>query len=85
LHRGDWSWYGFIAEEAAEIEPRLVHWTYLEDEYEEIDGERQLKPDAKLVPDGVQYDRLTVLLLDVLKRQQKKIEVLEAKVVALEV
>ena len=22
----DWSWYGFIAEEVAEIEPRLCHW-----------------------------------------------------------
>ena len=22
----DWSWYGFIAEEVAEIDPRLCHW-----------------------------------------------------------
>jgi hypothetical protein len=36
------------------------------------------------VPDGVQYDRLTVLLLDVVKRQNERIEALEAKVAALE-
>jgi hypothetical protein len=24
----DWSWYGLIAEELAEIDPRLVHWGY---------------------------------------------------------
>jgi hypothetical protein len=84
--RKDWSWYGLIAEEVAEIEPRLVHWTYLEDAYEEVEveGERQLKPDAEMVPDGVQYDRLTVLLLDVVQRQQKAIETLEAKVASLE-
>jgi hypothetical protein len=82
--RKDWSWYGLIAEEVAEIEPRLVHWTYLENAYEEVEGERQLKPDAEMVPDGVQYDRLTVLLLDVVQRQQKAIETLEAKVAALE-
>jgi hypothetical protein len=82
--RNDWSWYGLIAEEVAETEPRLVHWTYLDDAYEEVDGEKQLKPDAEMVPDGVQYDRLTVLLLDVVKRQQQAIETLEAKVAALE-
>jgi hypothetical protein len=82
--RKDWSWYGLIAEEVAETEPRLVHWTYLEDAYEEFEGKRQLKEDAELVPDGVQYERLTVLLLDVVQRQQKAIETLEAKVAALE-
>jgi hypothetical protein len=101
----DWSWYGLIAEEVAEIEPRLVHWTYLPDAYEEVtknatdeDGnlilddsgkpipytEKVLKADAEMVPDGVQYDRLTVLLLDVVKRQNERIETLEAKVAALE-
>jgi hypothetical protein len=96
--RNDWSWYGLIAEEVAVIEPRLVHWTYLDDAYDityetvenedgttvEVEKERTLKSDAEQVPDGVQYDRLTVLLLDVVQRQQKAIEVLEAKVKALE-
>jgi hypothetical protein len=82
--RKDWSWYGLIAEEVAQVEPRLVHWTYLDDAYEEVDGQKQLKTGAELAPDGVQYDRLTVLLLDVVKRQQQQIEALEAKVAALE-
>jgi hypothetical protein len=82
--RKDWSWYGLIAEEVAEVEPRLVFWTYLEDAYEEVDDKRQLKADAEMVPDGVQYDRLTVLLLDLVQRQNERIEALEAKVAAME-
>lgn len=69
--RKDWSWYGLIAEEVAIIEPRLVHWTYADDQYEyvstEIDGsdqqKRELKSDAVKTPDGIQYDRISVLLL----------------------
>jgi hypothetical protein len=68
--RKDWSWYGLIAEEVAEVEPRLVH--YAPDE------------SGTLVPDGVQYDRLTVLLLDVIKRQRTRLLALEAAVAALQ-
>jgi hypothetical protein len=86
--RQDWSWYGLIAEEVAQVEPRLVHWTYLDEDYETetVNGEikKTLKEGAQQVPDGVQYDRLTVLLLDVVRRQQQAIETLEAKVAALE-
>lgn len=53
----DRRWFGFIAEEVAEIEPTLVHY------------------DAEGRPDGVQYDRLTVLLV-------KKIQELEARLAA---
>jgi hypothetical protein len=85
-----WSWYGLIAEEVAEVEPRLVHWSYPESAYEEVtiesdvEGEeakteRKLKEDAELVPDGVQYERLSVLLLDVVKRQQEAINDLKAR------
>lgn len=55
----DWSWYGLVAEEVAEVEPRLVHW-------QEQNGE--------LVPDGVAYDRLSVLLLSIVQRHEKEIE-----------
>lgn len=55
--RKDWSYYGLIAEEIAEIEPRLVHW-----------GE--VKEDGTQEPEGVMYDRLTVLLLSEIKKQQ---------------
>jgi hypothetical protein len=69
----DWSWYGLIAEEVAEVEPRLVHWSYLDSDYEctEENGQikKTLKDGATLVPDGVQYERVSVLLLDVVKRQ----------------
>jgi hypothetical protein len=85
--RADWSWYGLIAEEVAAVEPRLVHWTYPESAYEEVaveggEGavERVLKADAELVPDGVQYERLAVLLLDVVQRQQVAIDELRARV-----
>jgi hypothetical protein len=109
----NWSWYGLIAEEVAEIEPRLVFWGYNENDYEEVTTEtpverertvtdeagnettetytdvetkteRKLKADAQLAPEGVQYERLTVLLLDIVKRQNERIETLEAKVSALE-
>jgi hypothetical protein len=91
--RADWSWYGLIAEEVAKIEPRLVHYGYHEDDYELVPEEveegaepsfrRVLKRDAQLKPDGVQYDRLAVLLLDVLKRQEARIAALEARLAQL--
>jgi hypothetical protein len=74
----DWSWYGLIAEEVAEVEPRLVHWSYLDSDYDvtEENGsiKKTLKADAKPVPDGVQYERVSVLLLDVVKRQEQAIQ-----------
>ena len=35
----DWSWYGFIAEEVAEIDPRLCHWdsSIIEEETDEYE------------------------------------------------
>ena len=86
----EWSYYGLIAEEVAEIEPRLVTWTYPADAYEtveetiEVDGEEltrvvtKLKQGAVKIPDGVQYDRLAVLLLDIAKRQEQRIAALES-------
>jgi hypothetical protein len=82
-----WSWYGLIAEEVAEIDPRLVHWSYAEEDYdvEDVNGEikKTPKPDAKMIPDGVQYERLSVLLLDIVKKQNARLEKLEAEVAAL--
>jgi len=62
-------WYGLIAEDVYAVDQKLVHYINIDDE---------------LVPDGVQYDRLTVLLLDVVKRQNARIEALEAAVAALQ-
>lgn len=92
--RKDWSWYGLIAEEVAKVDPRLVHWSYPESAYDtvldplpanprtgEIDHvERKvLKPGSAKVPDGVQYDRLSVLNLKLIQDLVARIEALEAK------
>ena len=107
--RKDWSWYGLIAEEVAQIDPRFVHYGYQEDAYELVDvkqvvtlqegdprrengketeevvtKQKQLKKDAKLVPNGIAYERLTVPLIDIVKRQQELINDLLARVSALE-
>jgi hypothetical protein len=83
-----WSWYGFIAEELAQIDPRLVHWSYADDCYDivetvEKDGStiktKVLKDNAQLTPESVQYERISVLLLDLVQRQQKDIDDLKAK------
>jgi len=99
-----WSYYGLIAEEIAELDPRLVFWgrptkevlreeakdAVLDDEGNVIEPATEAvyinveDTDAELRPEGVQYDRLTVMLIDVVQRQQKAIEALEAKVAALE-
>lgn len=91
------SHFGLIAEEVAEIEPRLVNFTYADEDYEDVEvesesaggeiasrTERKLKEGAgRKVPDGVQYDRLTVLLLGLVKRQQGEIDSLKAQVAGL--
>jgi hypothetical protein len=64
-------WVGLIAEEVAAVAPRLVHYTTLQE-------------GGPLVPDGVQYDRLAVLLLAVVKKQAVSISNLEQRVLALE-
>ena len=53
--------FGLIAEEVAEIEPRLVHYA---------DGK----------PDGVQYERLCVLLLKVVKDLKGEVDALKAQI-----
>ncbi|HYI39216.1 MAG TPA: tail fiber domain-containing protein [Allosphingosinicella sp.] len=86
------SHFGLVAEEVAEIEPRLVNFTFADEDYEEAiveadsgegvpRSERKLRAGAeRKVPDGVQYDRLAVLLLGLVKRQQSQIDALEARV-----
>lgn len=85
-----YSHWGFIAEDVASVDPRLVHWGYLDSDWKEVkvkdaDGkitvERKLKKGAKKRPDGVQYDRfaphhhvLLRKLFDVVKEQQVQID-----------
>ena len=65
----EWGHWGFIAEEVAEIDPRLCFFK------EEEDG--------TLEPEGVQYDRLVPHLLNLIKRQSEAIAELQAEVAAL--
>lgn len=107
---GGWSFYGLIAEEVAQVDPRLVHWSYQDTDYEtvtlrtetpivvdtllldergkpitradvEVKTERvtRLKAGAQLVPDGVQYERLTVLLLTELRALRERVAALESQ------
>lgn len=73
--RQDWSWYGLAAEDLARIDPRLVQWGYLPADYRK-DG--QLRSRARLRPVGVAYDRLTVPILNILQRIEKRLAALEA-------
>lgn len=63
--RKDWSWYGFIAEEMAEIEPRLVHWGKDENDNN--------------IADGVQYERISVLLVAEMQKMNKLVQELSAQ------
>jgi hypothetical protein len=64
--RSEWSWYGLIAEEVAEIDPRLVHWHTDEDT-------------GETVPDGVQYERLSVLLLHLVKEMRAELDAIKGQ------
>jgi hypothetical protein len=75
----DYSYYGFIAEEVAEVDPRLVHWAssrttgFTVDDY----GEQvEIKTEGPF-PEGVQYDRLTPHIVYLLKDLYSKIDYLE--------
>ena len=69
ISRLDWSYVGLIAEEVAEVEPRLVHY---------ID-----KEDGEIEPDGVQYDRFVPLIIAEMKKLKIRIDNLELENVLL--
>lgn len=74
---------GFIAEEMALIDPRLVFYTW--DQYQaQADGSSP-KPAAaaRLVPDGVQYDRLVPLLVGAVQTLTQRVASLEQQTAAL--
>lgn len=76
------SWWGFIAEEVAEIDPRLVHWKTVEVTYDENGSAVQTPCEPE--PEGVAYDRFVPHLLNLIKRQKEQIEAMEARLSALE-
>jgi hypothetical protein len=77
----DYGWWGFIAEEVATIDPRLVHWKTVEVTYDEKGSAVQTPCDPE--PEGVAYDRFVPHLLNLIKRQGEAIADLQAEVAAL--
>jgi ribosomal protein L27 len=84
--KSDWGWYGFIAEEVATVDPRLVSWATKDSvETEGSANNKSVERDpSKYTAEGVRYDNFVPLLVNLLKRQKSQIEVLETKVAALE-
>ena len=78
----DWSFYGLIAEEVAEIDPRLVQWRTTNPVFQE-DGSVEHEP-CEPVAEGISYDRFVPHLLNLIKRQKEAIEALETRVAQLE-
>jgi hypothetical protein len=76
------SWWGFIAEEVAAIDPRLVHWKTVEVTYDDKGSPVTTPCDPE--PEGVAYDRFVPHLLNLIKRQKEQIEAMEARLSALE-
>ncbi|HEY1430825.1 MAG TPA: tail fiber domain-containing protein, partial [Stellaceae bacterium] len=66
--------YGFIAEEIAEIDPRLVQFGY--------DG--PARKDEPMVPTGLEYNELIALLTATAQRQAEEIQALHGRLAKLE-
>jgi hypothetical protein len=77
----DHSYWGFIAEEVAQIDKRLVHWKTVDVTYDENGAAVSTPCDPE--PEGVQYDRFVPHLLNLIKRQGEAIAELQAEVAAL--
>ena len=83
----DHSFWGFIAEEVAEIDPRLVHYDYhtrVTTTDENGDSHTEITELEEPIPNGIAYDRFVPALVNVIKRQRTQIEDLAARVAALE-
>jgi hypothetical protein len=78
----DYGWWGFIAEEVAAIDPRLVHWKTVKVTYDENGSAVQTPCDPE--PEGVAYDRFVPHLLNLIKRQKEQIETQGTAIAALE-
>lgn len=79
----NWSWYGFIAEDVAKIEPRLVHFKT----YEVKTNEEGKRVETKLqqpIAESVAYDRIVPHLVNIIKRQKNEIEEIKQRLMALE-
>ena len=73
------STYGFIAEEVAEIDPRLVHFKTVDVTYDEQGNAIEAPCDPE--PEGVNYTMMIPHLVNIAKRQKQQIEE-QAKIIA---
>lgn len=79
--------YGFIAEEVALIDPRLVDWRFtrvLEDQWGN-NGELIYEELENPEPEGVDYCKIPILLTNIVKRQKNKIKSLHEKIATAEI
>ena len=87
--RPEWSYWGFVAEELAEVDPRLVVWGYHPEDWERLpdedgriddtpyewgDAGDRLKRGAALKPISVDYARFVVHLLNVVRDQEHRLK-----------
>ena len=82
----DWGYWGFIAEEVAAIDPRLVTWKVADyaTNPSDLTGDPIRTPLSEPEPDNVAYERFVPHLVNLIKRQDDRIKTLETKVAALE-
>ena len=75
----DWSFYGLLAEDVAKVEPRLVTFKLTEMNKKD-DGSvtYETKELDTPVPVSVNYDRITMHLINIVKRFKTRIETLES-------
>ena len=67
--RADWGWYGLIAEELAEIDPRLVTWGYQDHHWESVERTVEEEYDAVLEGGGVEKRTREVAVIERQKSQ----------------
>lgn len=75
--REDWTYYGYGAEQVAEIDPRFVHMVRDPIGHDEETGEPILADEHK--PNGVMYDRIVTAQGMMIKDLLQRIEALEKK------
>jgi len=79
--RPDHSFWGFIAEEVAEIDPRLVHFKTVDVTFE---NGKKIETPCDPEPESVHYNRFVPHLVNLVRRQRDQIQSLEDRVLALE-
>ena len=79
--KSDWGWYGFIAEEVAEIEPRLINWATKDAVPQEDGSNKTVERDpADYEAEGIRYDNFVPLLVNLAKRQKDTITSQQAQI-----